>query len=116
MMRVGRYLHAAALLRNGMVLISGGFTNRSSGVTASVELFDPATEIFIEVGQMNEPRESHAATLLGSGKVLITGGGVDFNGRVADSAELFDPGTRKFTLTRTRMVESREVHTATLVR
>jgi len=64
---------------------------------------------------MNEPRESHAATLLDSGKVLITGGGLDFNGQVADSAELFDPVKRKFTLVGTRMVESREVHTATPV-
>ena len=114
-MSVGRYSHAAALLSNGMVLVSGGFTTRSSGVTPSAELFDPASEIFIVVGEMNEPRESHTATLLGSGKVLITGGGLDFNGVVANTAELFNPATRKFTLIRTRMVESREVHTATLL-
>jgi hypothetical protein len=114
-MSVARYAHAATLLPNGMVLISGGFTNRSSAVTSAAEVFDPATGTFAAAGRMNEPRESHAATLLNSGEVLITGGGLDFNGQVADSAELFDPVTRKFTLVRTRMVESREVHTATLL-
>lgn len=93
-----RAFHAAVLLTDGRVLISGGLGNTAD--LASAELFDPRTGRFTETGPMTVPRVYQPATLLGDGRVLIAGGGGDYENRAfTASAELYDPRTGVFTAT-----------------
>jgi len=71
-MAVVRSNHAATLLNDGRVLITGGQTG--GGDTSEAEIYDPATGIFSSTGSMTTARDGHTATLLQNGLVLITGG------------------------------------------
>jgi len=74
--------HTATLLRDGMVLITGGYVSASSA-----ELYDPVNAIFVSTGDMLIPRARHTATLLMDGRVLMAGGTTpDF-----PSAQLYVP-------------------------
>jgi hypothetical protein len=92
--------HAATLLDDGRVLVTGGHNGRSEpGVTTeglsrtnlTAELYDPATETFLSTGDPVEPRLGHTSTLLKDGHVLLVGGLAD-----KASAELYDPPTGRF--------------------
>ena len=63
----------ATLLNDGRVLIAGGFSG-ASGVTAAAELFDPASDRFMDTGNMHIAREFFTATLMSDGRVLMVGG------------------------------------------
>ncbi len=67
-MSVTRYIHAATLLADGQVLVTGGYSG--SGYTASPDVYDPATNTFTPTGTMASTRIWHAATLLADGQVL----------------------------------------------
>ena len=84
--------HTATLLRDGTVLIAGGF-NRIS-ICACAEVYDPANGSFHAVGPLTVPRIGHTTTLLNDGTVLIAGG----NTTVA-AAEIYEPQTQRFTST-----------------
>ena len=111
-----RTLHTATLLKNGKVLIAGGFQPSPRGTHAIAELFDPATETFTPTGNLNQHRADHTATLLENGQVLIAGGAAttesQFN--VLSSAELYDPVTESFLPTGS-MSRPRLINTATLL-
>lgn len=109
-MTAQRASHTATLLKNGKVLITGGFVGDESSLT-SAETFDPATNAFSRAGEMSAERSSHTATLLSNGKVLIAGG---FNGDYLDSAEIYDPATGKFTAAG-KMTTARSNHVAVLL-
>src|SRR5262249_36234068 len=87
-MTEARYLHAATVLPDGTVLITGGVFRGQSA-----ELYDPATETFNPIGNMIWPRTVHTATLLQDGRVLIAGGEWPQDGPkpVNSSAELYTP-------------------------
>lgn len=85
-----RASHTATLLKNGTVLICGGFAGNS---LSSAEIYDPTSKVFKHVGQMSFARSGHTATLLPDGKVLIAGG---YNGDYLSSTEIFDPQTKTF--------------------
>jgi hypothetical protein len=108
-MNVSRLWHTATLLNNGMVLIAGG---QFTSITASAELYNPATGTFTTTGSMTTAREFHTATLLNNGMVLIAGGGN--NTALLASAELYNPVTGTFTTTGS-MTTARHEHTATLL-
>jgi hypothetical protein len=110
-MAVDRYLHTATLLRDGRVLIAGGY-NLKLGAFAGSELYDPKTGKFSATGSMSAPRIGDTATLLPNGLVLIAGGYSD--GFSLASAELYDPTTGKFRPTGSMSVD-RDNHTATLL-
>jgi hypothetical protein len=105
--RVG---HAAVGLRDGSVLVLGGWS--ASEPTASAELYTPARG-FIRVSPMTTPRGGFSATLLPDGRVLIAGG-TDGN-RTLRSAELYDPSARRFRRTGS-MREVRSAHAAARLR
>lgn len=92
-MVVARQRQTATLLKDGMVLITGG--EASGRVLASAELFDPSTGKFSSAGSMREARSSHAAALLPDGRVLICGGS-GANGKPLASAEIYDPRVKEF--------------------
>ena len=84
-----RYSYAAALLSGGKVLLAGGQAPDGL-VTASAELYSPATGTFSGAGNMVSKRKNHTATRLGSGAVLIIGGSSDSGDRPQyASAELY---------------------------
>ena len=95
-MRAPRSHHAATLLTNGQVLLSGGDT---SG--ASAEVFDPNTGSFTLLpASLSVGRSGHSATLLSNGWVLVAGGAfrqADGSLALRNSAEMFDPTTQTFT-------------------
>ena len=97
-----RVFHAATLLADGRVLITGGSGNNSA------ELYDPGTGSFKSAGAMTTERHWHTATLLPDGKVLVAGGLDDA------TAEVYDPVTSSFKPTGTMLV-ARSLHSATLL-
>jgi large repetitive protein len=94
-MAVGREQPSATLLRDGRVLVIGGYRP-----VALAELWDPDTGEFSPAGTLVHARWAHTATLLADGRVLVVGGvGVPGDGD-ADGhltvAELWDPSTLSF--------------------
>jgi hypothetical protein len=71
-----RWGHTATLLRDGRVLIAGGVDERDA-VLASAEIYEPATERFVETGDLSWARALHTATLLPDDRVLFVGGNSD---------------------------------------
>jgi hypothetical protein len=100
-MTTERSQHAATLLRDGRVLITGG-----SEKTA--ELYDPARGTFVATGSMQVGRSMHSSTLLPDGRVLVAGGWGNA------SAEIYDPETGRFSRTGD-MLEEQAGHAAILL-
>lgn len=75
-----RSMHTATLLPDGRILIIGGFFDkidmrtRTTKVSSSVDIFNPATMKLERFGKMHIPRTEHTATLLKDGRVLVLGG------------------------------------------
>ena len=96
----GRYDHAATLLKNGRVLVTGGYDGVPSD---GAELYDPATATWSNAAPMKLARNGHGAVRLQSGKVLVVGGSVPSsdpaaaNGAYTRTAEVYDPATDSWT-------------------
>jgi hypothetical protein len=112
-MSIGRSGHTATLLKNGKVLIVGGWTGRYD-LRGSAEIYDPTANTFTPTGNLVIERAGNTATLLADGRVLITGGEDRQENKIA-SAEIYDPSTGKFTQTGS-MTEARAAHTATALK
>jgi N-acetylneuraminic acid mutarotase len=109
----------ATLLRDGKVLVAGGWANGSASasgpVLASAELYDPGSGTWSVTGSMVRPRAGHTATLLPDGKVLVAGGNNPTETvSVLASAELYDPGSGSWTAT-ANMLTTGVGFTATLL-
>ena len=110
---VGRFNHTATLLANGKVLVTGGCTDTSCSTLAGPsELYNPTTNSWSTVGNMNLPRYGHTATLLNTGKVLVVGG---YGVPATKTGELFDPSTGKWSYTPTNPTIALYGHTSTLL-
>lgn len=105
----------AMRLQDGRVLVVGGWTD---GETSTVEVYDPGTGTFEEVGTLPFKVEGHRLTLLGDGRVLFTGGSrapADGADLVASaSADIWDPASMLFTPTGPLLV-ARSGHNAVLL-
>lgn len=84
--RVG---HAATLLQNGDIVVSGG--SDGDQAMAGVELVDADTSTSMPLADLATARTGHSATVLESGLILIAGG--TSGDRTLASAELYDPLT-----------------------
>jgi hypothetical protein len=82
-----RTYHAAALLTDGSVLISGGAESYEGNTRASAELYDPGTGTFSPTGSMTVARSYQTATVLSDGTVLVVAGSND-SGQLS-SAEVY---------------------------
>jgi N-acetylneuraminic acid mutarotase len=118
-MATARDRHTATLLDDGKVLVAGA---RLSGLldygTASVEIYDPATNGWSSAESMATARGGHTATRLSNGGVLVAGGfhrpGMPGLAEDLASAEIYDPATDGWTGAGS-MATARDSHTATLL-
>jgi len=112
-----RWGHKATALKDGRVLITGGFV--SSDSTTSIVVYDPKANSWQVPGAMMAVgRRYHTSTLLKSGKVLITGGMQGYSSSTwsyLDSIEIYDPTNGKMVQSKVKMSKKRVSHTATLL-
>jgi hypothetical protein len=107
-LQTGRRGHAATLLMNGQVLISGGWRAGQDPIRTA-ELFTPHST-FAYTGSMDLGRRYQTSTLLTTGSVLVAGG---HNG--SNSATVYSPAPATFEGSAGLMLENRDYPTATLV-
>jgi Galactose oxidase, central domain len=90
---------SATLLPDGRVLVAGGYgclvrkcrdDHTNNDLTATAEVYDPATGRFTLTGSMSTPRCWATGTLLADGRVLMLNGS-------SQLAETYDSSTGKFT-------------------
>ncbi len=97
-MKIGRAHHKSTLLRDGRVLVTGGwaFYEEYLRATDAAETYSPSNDVFTLTGSMSVRRQFHTATLLDNGMVLVAGGK---DGAATTSMDLFDPTNNVFTAT-----------------
>jgi N-acetylneuraminic acid mutarotase len=116
-LHAARRSHAAALLPDGRLLVSGGSDGgQDDGAQAAVELssmeiYDPAKRTWAAAPSLAQPRTTHTATVLDNGAVLVAGG-VDDTGSALSSTVAYHDG--HFSPT-PDMEQDRYHHTATLL-
>lgn len=100
--------HGAVRLRDGRVLLVGGWSEETGigADTLRCELFDPATRTSREVGPLNGSATGATPVLLEDGRVLVTA--YDADGRELGT-ELFDLATERWTVAASRL-HRREYH------
>ena len=111
-----RAAHRATRLANGLVLITGGFTEAGgAGFDAArrAELYDVSTGSR-DGPRMSTGRAGGTATLLEDGRVLLTGGYPGEGRPPLATAEVFEPAGSRFVGT-DDMGTARADHTATLM-
>lgn len=128
----GRADHTASRLENGKVLVAGGRSTviepapgEPVDVTATAELYDPASGTWAPTGSMAAGRSGHTASVLAGpacgalprplwcGTVLVAGGR-GAGGRPVAAAELYDPGSGTWR-TLPPLATARADHTATVL-
>lgn len=122
-MHHARAFQSATMLRDGRVLIAGGFSVEVAltpppphllhpPFLVSSEIYSPRTGHWTETGSLHTSRAAQMTALLDDGKVLVAGG--ENEGGAINSAELYDPTTGTWSVTGS-MNEARSDGTATLL-
>jgi hypothetical protein len=109
-----RYNHAAAVLNDNNVLITGGFGNQT-GTSKSVEIYNPTSNAWSSVASMSTDRALHTSTKLQDGRVLVVGG---YDGlKALTTVEIYDPTANTWTATSASKVlnTARAMHTSSLL-
>ncbi|QRN93243.1 hypothetical protein JRI60_29055 [Archangium violaceum] len=108
-MATARGFHAAAVLADGKVLVTGG--GMDGPTSARAEVYNPATGTWTATADMSSPRRRHSLTPLSGGLVLASGG-YDASTGIHTSAELYDSNSGTWCATAS-MGQDRYEHTAT---
>ena len=113
-MREGHSGGLAVVLKDGRVLIAGGY-NQSEAL-ASSEVFDPTTNEWMRTTTMARKTFANTATVLDDGTVLFTGGfGMSRSkGGITPGSEVFDPTTNEWRKA-PDTIHGRMGHTCTLL-
>lgn len=111
----GCYGHAAALLRDGSVLVCGGGDGLGRDFATAWRYY-PSANAWKPAGSLAQgPRAGHTATVLADGRVLVAGGWPQWPPQGLASTELFDPATGAWSPAGP-MSTGRFAHSATLLR
>jgi N-acetylneuraminic acid mutarotase len=110
-MNEARVAFAAAKLADGRVLACGG--DNGVAVSASAELYDPATGAWAPVASLKTARRDFALAVLKNGWVLAIGG-TGATGAPLASVEALDPASGKWRRVRP-LATARFAHTATVL-
>jgi N-acetylneuraminic acid mutarotase len=87
----GRYGHQAAVLKDGRVLVVGGFdSSNPSRPLDTAELFDPATGKWLNAGSIGAPRLQFTLSALADGRALVAGGSAADGSAPLRSTVLYD--------------------------
>ncbi|MEO3859495.1 kelch repeat-containing protein [Acrocarpospora sp. B8E8] len=90
---------AMTVLPDGRVLVVSG-SDSPGHLTATAELYDPATRRWTATGVVSQPRDGFRhPVVIGGGKVLIAAGTNEHATFDYDSAEVYDPATGQWTTT-----------------
>jgi hypothetical protein len=82
------------LLRDGRVLIAGGYEGNTA--VAIAEIYDPLTNTIVAAQPMNDARADAGASRISSGAVIVSGGGVSTAPvPPSDSIEIFEGALRR---------------------
>ena len=73
-MITARFRHAATLLPNGRVLVTGGCCDGAANSLSNAEIYDSVAGTWAATASMTTARQDHSVTLLLDGTVLIAGG------------------------------------------
>jgi hypothetical protein len=111
-----RKAHAASVLRDGRVLITGGSGLAADGSTIvlnTTEIYEPSSGSLSAGPALNAARYAHSSTTLIDGTVLLAGG----NNGSADlgSLEIFDPVANSMTTSSAILSTPRSGHLALLL-
>lgn len=109
--------HAAALLADGSVLVTGGSRDNPANpgnrqFLAGAERFVPASNTWAAAAPMAQERYLHTATPLPDGRVLVVGGYNSISS--LNDGEIYDPATNTWSPTGT-LGDRRHGHAATLL-
>jgi hypothetical protein len=110
---IARHGHVAVRLRDGRVLVAGGFEFITNSHPTGAEIYDPNTGAFTPTGHLTVGRLHADAALLPDGKVLVVGGLFVGTSTFLDTAEVYDPATGTFQLVPTALTDPRYFGTAT---
>jgi hypothetical protein len=94
-LQIARSQHCSMRLPDGKVLFVGGFIDTNSRVTATTELYDPATGTTTFRAPMIAGRRAAECLPLRDGSLLVMGGVNDSS--VINSVEKYDPATNTWT-------------------
>ena len=109
----GRSEHTATRLKDGTVLVAGGYRTNGTSIGVAV-LFHPDSRTWTDAGRMITARHAHTATLLQDGTVLVTGGSGDLG--LQASTEVYHPSTKSWTAVGSMAEPRGRGATATLLR
>lgn len=93
-MSIPRYVHQAALLADGRVLVAGGWsaTSNSDVSKATAEIYDPVANRWAATGSLATARAEFVMVPLLDGRLLAVAG-IDASYRLTGSAETYDQVT-----------------------